>query len=668
MSKLFTKSRFKIALDCPTKLYYVSNEEIYANAKLDDPFLKALAKGGFQVGALAQCYYPGGVEVKHKDYEKSLAETNELLKKENVVIFEAAIRFNNLFIRVDILEKKGNHINLIEVKSKSTDPNEFYDELWHKRELKAGIRRLKGDWQPYLYDVAFQAHVAKLANPSWKISSFLMCADTSKIATVNGLNQKFLLKGDGRDTHVEIMGDVSIEALGQEVLCRLDVSEVVQIIHDDLEMSERFNGRGFAGAIDYFAEQFQKNSKIAPEVSKDCKKCEFRWSEDGKKSGFNECWKACIGLSEEELLRPFAFDVWFFNPDDAFEDQNFLMEDLDRTYFEISSGSRGLSKGERQWLQVEKHQNNDNTPYVDVEGLRSEFSEFKYPLHMIDFETCMVAIPFNKDRRPYEQIAFQFSHHLIHENGQVEHADEFINIRSGEFPNFEFVRALKKALSKDEGTIFRYSNHENTVLCQIMEQLQVSNEVDKNELIEFILSITAKKKKNSKKGEDEYIWKGKRNMVDLLELVKGYYYSPAMGKSNSIKYVLPAILNESEFLKTKYSAPFYSSNNFKNHQWIKLDSSGKVIDPYKLLPQIMHSYDYEFLEETMSEGDAEIKDGGAALTAYALMQFTEMKELERTRIKEALLRYCELDTLAMVMIYEAWKDMITNNGKKSSSK
>ena len=78
LNKLFTKSRFKIALDCPTKLYYASNDKTYANANLDDPFLKALAKGGFQVGALAQCYYPEGIEVKHKDYENSLAETNEL--------------------------------------------------------------------------------------------------------------------------------------------------------------------------------------------------------------------------------------------------------------------------------------------------------------------------------------------------------------------------------------------------------------------------------------------------------------------------------------------------------------------------------------------------------------------------------------------------------------
>ena len=53
-----------------------------------------------------------------------------------------------------------------------------------------------------------------------------------------------------------------------------------------------------------------------------------------------------------------------------------------------------------------------------------------------------------------------------------------------------------------------------------------------------------------------------------------------------------------------------------------------------------------------------VGDGGAAMTAWAFMQFAEMKEKERDNIEEALKRYCELDTMAMVMIMEAWIDMI----------
>jgi len=52
----------------------------------------------------------------------------------------------------------------------------------------------------------------------------------------------------------------------------------------------------------------------------------------------------------------------------------------------------------------------------------------------------------------------------------------------------------------------------------------------------------------------------------------------------------------------------------------------------------------------------EIREGGAAMTAYARLQFEEMSEYERGDIRRALLQCCELDTLAMVMIYEAWRE------------
>ena len=79
----------------------------------------ALAEGGFQVGELAKCYYPGGVMIDDLDYESSLQKTNQLLTKEDAIIFEAAVEFENLFARIDILLKKGNQLHLIEVKSKS---------------------------------------------------------------------------------------------------------------------------------------------------------------------------------------------------------------------------------------------------------------------------------------------------------------------------------------------------------------------------------------------------------------------------------------------------------------------------------------------------------------------------------------------------------------------
>ncbi|MBK7267365.1 MAG: hypothetical protein IPI12_13760 [Ignavibacteriales bacterium] len=53
--KYLTKSRFKLALQCLTKLYYTGKEN-YADNSVDDPFLEALADGVFRWGTCQICF------------------------------------------------------------------------------------------------------------------------------------------------------------------------------------------------------------------------------------------------------------------------------------------------------------------------------------------------------------------------------------------------------------------------------------------------------------------------------------------------------------------------------------------------------------------------------------------------------------------------------------
>lgn len=158
-------------------------------------------------------------------------------------------------------------------------------------------------------------------------------------------------------------------------------------------------------------------------------------------------------------------------------------------------------------------------------------------------------------------------------------------------------------------------------------------------------------------------------MVDLLELVKYYFYHPRMGGSNSIKEVLPAVLNESKYLQTKYAKPIYGNEipsfNFKNMVWIEWEEDGRTVkNPYKLLPPIFAELEAD--EQThqwiKSSGLDRLADGGAAMTAYSILQGLEDKTLVRNSLESALLKYCELDTLAMVLIWEYWKHEIDQNG------
>jgi hypothetical protein len=65
------------------------------------------------------------------------------------------------------------------------------------------------------------------------------------------------------------------------------------------------------------------------------------------------------------------------------------------------------------------------------------------------------------------------------------------------------------------------------------------------------------------------------------------------------------------------------------------------------------------LAELEDSADAELRSGGSAMAAYARLQFEDLAPRERQSIEAALLRYCELDTLAMVMAVQAWQAWVT---------
>ena len=241
-NRYLTKSKFKLAIECPTKLFYIGKESEYANQKVDDSFLLALADGGFQVGELAKCYFPGGCDIKTLNHNEALEKTQKLLQLDQVTIFEAAIATDKLFIRVDILVKDGNKLNLYEVKAKSFDAE---DECSFVN--KNGT--IKSDWKSYLYEVAFQKYVVEQALPQYEVSAYLMMADKSATCPTDGLNQKFLLKKDcnGRK-YVSVSKTLTDVELEQPILCKVNVDaeceQIYACIDGESENSLNFKQRG----------------------------------------------------------------------------------------------------------------------------------------------------------------------------------------------------------------------------------------------------------------------------------------------------------------------------------------------------------------------------------------------------------------------------------------
>ena len=274
-----------------------------------------------------------------------------------------------------------------------------------------------------------------------------------------------------------------------------------------------------------------------------------------------------------------------------------------------------------------------------------------YPYHFIDFETSSVALPFYAGMKPYEQVAFQFSHHVMHKDGRVEHVGQYLNTEPGQFPNFDFARELKGQLDGDRGTIFMWTPHENTILTRIVKQLQETHTppADAHELMDFLKSI---------------VKHGSRAMYDLCKLSRAAYYHKDTKGSSSIKKLLPSILAVSDFLKEQYSNPNYGSKdfipskNYKDYTWWVPGSDGKPTDPYELLRE----YGSDLIGEEVLPGEDPdelvIAEGGAAATAHSRLQFEDISIESRAKINAALLRYCELDTLAMVMIVQGWKNFL----------
>lgn len=626
--KYLTKTLFKKGLECPLKLTvnYKSSEE-------KNEFLSALADGGFQAEELSRLHYRPGYLIDDRDYANSLKNTNDLLKKPDSIIYEAAFLHENLFVRTDILVKTGNVIKVIEVKAKSFDStmnNVFINNSG----------RIRPEWRLYLFDLAFQKYVVQKSYPEYSIQSYLMLADKSKRASIDGLNQLFqITKNPNSRTGIDVKVE-SIEDIGDPIMEPRNLSGLINdIISKDIH---KIHGLSFKTLVQNFTELYTNQKEI-------------NWK-DYNGHVCRECWMEQFNIGDEDKLRPNIYELWQFrNQKTLFKSNIFFLDQLQKSDFDEPLDTH-LSIKNRQLLQIEKRVNESlNKPvdfYLDVDNLRDEMLEWKFPLHFIDFETCTSALPFTKGRHPYEQIAFQYSHHIIYSDGKIEHKSEYINAEPGMFPNYDFVRSLKKDLEFDNGSVFKYATHENSILNAIYDQLIDSDETDKNELMDFIQSVTNKKENN------KLIWRGERDMIDMCDLVKKYFYDSYMKGSNSIKVVLPAVIKICEFVNKKYSKKIGEINttslNFSNdHVWIQ-DGN---LDPYSSLPIP------DFSTITKPVGDInKLNNGGDALTAYAKIQYLEMSSQERKIIKESLLKYCELDTLAMVMIYEFFASELKIHG------
>ena len=647
--RYLTKSRMKLGLECPKKLYYY---EDYKSQDSDNEFLEILAEGGYQVGELAKYYYKFHypdyhyADITSLDYEESIKATNNALKHENAVIAEPAITFDNFFIRVDVLVKKGNMIQLVEVKAKSCTSDDENDFL-NFQKSKVSIQ---SKWRPYLADVAFQTYVTSQAFPDWSITPYLMLVNKSKETNMDGLNQLFTIVKTEENGEMRLGVEVnekeinaSKEEIKDTVLQDVNVKRVVSsILNDDQPLGNDYffdllnrplsefgtdNNSTFIEAAHQLSDAYKNQislDKSDTNIGACCSKCTFCYQEiipnyNPQENYISSIWK----FPKNKIPKLFAEKV--FSIKDLYNNPaaNPLNPET-KSHF-------------RQSLQIKLTATNNLSEWLS-EDISDVMSGWNFPLHFIDFETCTVPLPFHKDEYPYAIIASQFSIHTLQENGKVKHY-QWLADQSPIDPTIQFVKELKKILSNDNGTVFMYANHENTVLKSAKQRMLPHKNKFKDE-IDFIDSITFSSKE---KHEPE------RAMVDLCKFVQHHYYHPLTNGSNSLKAVLPSIMATSNILKQKYSSPLEFGTNLENYILFKEDA-GTVTDPYSLLPKLKDLISKD-LDNALFHKDS-LKDGSGAMKAFQVLQFSQISEEEKNGLRKGLLNYCELDTLAMVMLYE----------------
>lgn len=223
---------------------------------------------------------------------------------------------------------------------------------------------------------------------------------------------------------------------------------------------------------------------------------------------------------------------------------------------------------------------NNLPPKIDKEAIKELLNSLKYPLYFIDYESYQAAIPDVIGTKPYQQLPFQYSLHIIRKKGDALEHKEFL----AKIDDKDFIRHFAESMIKDiseDGSVIVYNKGfeaaRNNEIANMYPDLKKELERINNNIVDFLVPFRQRK-----------------------------YYMKEMHGSASIKSVLPALYpNDPE-----------------------LD--------YHNLP-VVHN-------------------GKEASETFLNLQ--DKTEEEQEKIRKGLLVYCELDTYAMVKIWEKFNEIV----------
>lgn len=245
---------------------------------------------------------------------------------------------------------------------------------------------------------------------------------------------------------------------------------------------------------------------------------------------------------------------------------------LERGIEDMKDMPESFDLSDRQQICVQAAKKQE--PQINEGKLKEHLSNYKYPLHFLDYETFQPAVPKLEGASPHKHITFQASLHVLDKTGELTHYEYLNNELS--HPR-ELVVFLQDKIGDTGSIVVWHDTFEKNRNQDMAERFP--NKAD------FLQDIN-------------------NRIVDLKDIFQEDYVHPDTAGSASIKDVLPALLPD---------------------------------------------FSYE---------DLEIQDGTMAMQAWEEMV---TKDLEKPRLKQRrqeLLNYCEMDTLAMVRLYQYVRDVV----------
>lgn len=399
-----SKTDYILSRECQKNVWVKWNlPTVYGQHEVSE-FEQSLGVLGNEVEELARGMFPDGYLVERRS-EGAQALTQKLVAEHTPVIFQAVFATDKFLAATDVLKwnASAGAYDLYEIKMSSTE-----DE---GEDGKKKVNRKKET--QFEYDLTFQYNVLAL------------CGVKVHKKYLVRLNKEYVRQGELDFSRLFILEDKTevVDMLAEQALAEMNST------YDYLMQSKEPEGHCtcyYKGRSAHCTSFSHTNPDVPAYSVHDLNK---------------------IGNSKA-LLIEFLNEGVLHIADVPLDDR------LDPK--KPAKGKKPSPPRKRNQVLVHKSQK----PLIDHESIERELNSLIYPLYFLDYETSPAPVPPYSGYRPYQQIVFQYSLHVLRSaDAEPEHYEELI--LDGD-PAPRIAASMKKHIDPVGSVVVWFKTFENT--------------------------------------------------------------------------------------------------------------------------------------------------------------------------------------------------------------